>query len=306
MERKWWRDRYDQVMNRRDFLFTLGAVAASGATYAAREPISRPIPKGKGERVAAVGLGSWQAFDVEASGADFEQARGALARYRALGGRVVDTSPMYGRAEAALGALGVDDLFVATKIWTRGKAEGERQLASSFAKLKRERLDLVQVHNLLDADAHLATIAKAKAQGTVRYAGVTHYTASAHAELERFVARDEVDFVQVNYSLAEPEADRRLLDAAAAHGVAVLVNRPFAEGAMFAAVKGKPLPAVAQELGCSSAAQLFVKWILGHEAVTCVLAGTRKPQHVEENLAAATEPLPSAAQRKQIAQWFGA
>jgi len=140
--------------------------------------------------------------------------------------------------------------------------------------------------------------------GTIRYAGVTHYTASAHADLERYVAREDVDFLQVNYSLAEPEADRCLLDAAAAHGIAVLVNRPFAEGAMFAAVKGRALPRVAAALGCTSAAQLFLKWIIGHPAVTCVLAGTRKAQHVEENLAAASEPVPTPAQRRQIAEWF--
>lgn len=301
-------------MDRRTFLWAMGAAMAASMAQpraAGAGLLARPIPHGAGERLPVVGLGSWQAFDVETSGADFDQAREALARFAALGGRVVDTSPMYGRAETALGALGagVDPdarLFMATKIWTRGKDAGARQLDDSLAKLERKRLDLVQVHNLLDADAHLATLARARAEGRVRYVGVTHYTAAAHADLEKYAGRDGVDFVQVNYSLAEPEADRRLLDAAAAKGVAVLVNRPFAEGAMFAAVKGRELPGVAAELGCTSAAQLFLKWILGHAAVTCVLCGTRNPRHVEDNLGAAREPLPDAKQRALIAAWFRA
>lgn len=163
-------------------------------------------------------------------------------------------------------------------------------------------LDLMQVHNLVDVNAHLATLAAWKKEGRVRYVGVTHYTASAHADLERMLPK--VDFLQVNYSLAEPQAGQRLLAAAAAAGVAVIINRPFAEGTMFAQVKGKPLPGFAAEIGCNSWAQLFLKWILANPAVTCVIPGTRSARHVEDNLGAARGLLPDAAMRKRIETAF--
>jgi diketogulonate reductase-like aldo/keto reductase len=216
---------------------------------------------------------------------------------------------MYGRAESALGAVCAREdpdagLFIATKIWTRGKEEGERQLADSIAKLGRKRIDLVQVHNLVDVGTQLSTIRAARERGEVRYIGVTHYTESAHAELGRALERERPDFLQVNYSLAEPEAGQRLLAQARERGVAVLVNRPFAEGAMFRQARDRTLPPVATELGCASAAQLFLKWILAEPAVTCVLCGTRDPAHVADNLAAGSGPLPDAAQRRAIEDWY--
>ncbi len=171
-------------------------------------------------------------------------------------------------------------------------------------KLRVERLDLMQVHNLVDADTQLATLADWKASGRIRYAGVTHYHAGAHADLERFVKRADIDFIQVNYSLAEPEAERRLLRAAADSGAAVIVNRPFAEGAMFRRVKGKPVPEWAKEIGCASWAQFFLKWILAHPAVTCVIPATRNPAHVADNLDAASGPPPDEAMRRKMADYF--
>jgi aryl-alcohol dehydrogenase-like predicted oxidoreductase len=177
-------------------------------------------------------------------------------------------------------------------------------MEDSMRKLRVERLDLMQVHNLVDAPTHVATLREWKKAGRVRYLGVTHYHAGAHGDLERAIKPGDLDFVQVNYSLAEPEADRRLLAAAAASRTAVIVNRPFAEGAMFGRVKGKALPEWAKEIGCATWAQFFLKWILGHPAVTCVIPGTRNPKHVADNIGAASGPLPDEAMRKKMATYF--
>jgi aryl-alcohol dehydrogenase-like predicted oxidoreductase len=268
----------------------------------------RVIPR-SGERIPVVGLGTWQSFDVPDHGDTFEAAGRVLRRFLELGGSVVDTSPMYGRAEAALGELaglhGVRNrLFFATKLWTTGREFGERQLERSLALLGRSPLDLVQVHNLRDLDTQLAILAEARAAGKVRLIGITHFQADAHARMQRLVEADAVDVVQVNYSLAEPEAGNGLLQACADHGVAVLVNRPFQEGAMFARGGDRELPPVAAEILAGSHAQLYLKWILSNPAVTCVLTGTRNVDHIAENMAAASEPLPDARQQRDIAAWF--
>ena len=272
--------------------------------------LQRPIPK-TGEALPAVGLGTWQAFDVAGNAAETGQAREALKALVEMGGRVLDSSPMYGSAESVSGTLAAElgltsKLFVATKVWTSGRQAGIRQMEDSMRKLGVERLDLMQVHNLVDAPTHLATLREWKAAGRVRYLGVTHYSASAHADLERAVERDGVDFIQVNYSIAEPEADRRLLSAAADARTAVIVNRPFAEGAMFRRVRGRALPEWAAEAGAASWAQFFLKWIVAHPAVTCAIPGTRNPAHVADNMAAAAGPLPDEAMRRKMAAYYRA
>jgi len=274
----------------------------------AAERLQRPIPK-TGETIPAVGLGTWQAFDVAGDAAETAQAREALKALVDLGGRVIDSSPMYGSAESVSGQLADElrvkaKLFVATKVWTSGKQAGIRQMEDSMRKLRVERLDLMQVHNLVDAGTHLATLRDWKSAGRVRYLGVTHYHAGAHADLEKIIRPGDIDFVQVNYSLAEPEADRRLLAVAADSRTAVIVNRPFAEGSMFRRVKDKPLPDWATEIGCASWAQFFLKWILGHPFVTCAIPGTRNPKHVADNLGAASGPLPDEAMRRRMSVYF--
>jgi aryl-alcohol dehydrogenase-like predicted oxidoreductase len=274
----------------------------------AAERLERAIPK-TGEAIPAVGLGTWQGFDVGGDPAETAEARDALKALVDLGGRVIDSSPMYGSAESVCGRLAAElgvqsRLFVATKVWTSGRQAGIRQMEDSMRKLRVERLDLMQVHNLVDASTHLATLREWKNAGRVRYLGVTHYHAGAHADLERYVKPGDLDFVQANYSLAEPEAERRLLGVAASTGTAVIVNRPFAEGAMFARVKGKPLPEWAKEIGCASWAQFFLKWILANPAVTCVIPGTRNAKHVADNLGAGSGPLPDDASRKKMAAHF--
>jgi len=275
---------------------------------AASGPLARRVPK-TGEAIPAVGLGTWQVFDVASDAKEKAQARETLKVFVELGGRVIDSSPMYGSSESVTGelaaALGVKGrLFVATKVWTSGSQAGIRQMEDSMRKLRVERLDLMQVHNLVDAPTHLATLREWKSAGRIRYLGVTHYHAGAHADLEKIIRPGDVDFVQVNYSLAEPEADRRLLAAAADSRTAVIVNRPFAEGSMFRRVRDKPLPAWAQEIGCTSWAQFFLKWIIAHPAVTCAIPGTRNPRHVADNLGAASGPLPDEAMRRRMSVYF--
>jgi diketogulonate reductase-like aldo/keto reductase len=270
--------------------------------------LERSIPK-TGEKIPAVGLGTWQVFDVAGNAAETAQAREALKAFVGLGGRVLDSSPMYGSSESVSGQLATElgvksRLFVATKVWTSGREACIRQMEDSMRKLRVERLDLMQVHNLVDAHTHLATLRDWKKAGRVRYVGVTHYHAGAHADLEKIIRPGDVDFVQVNYSLAEPEADRRLLAAAAESRTAVIVNRPFAEGAMFRRVGDKPLPEWAKEIGCASWAQYFLKWILAHPAVTCAIPGTRSAMHIADNLGAARGPLPDEAARRRMKSYF--
>ena len=278
------------------------------SSRAAPALLQRRIPK-TGEDIPAVGLGTWQVFDVAGDAKELEQARETLKTFVQLGGRLVDSSPMYGSSESVTGRLAAElglraRLFVATKVWTSGKQAGIRQMEDSMKKLRVERLDLMQVHNLVDAPTQLATLREWKKAGRVRYIGVTHYNAGAHEDLEKFIRPGDIDFVQVNYSLAEPEAGQRLLRAAADSRTAVIVNRPFAEGAMFGRVKGKPLPSWAIEISVTSWAQLFLKWILAHPAVTCAIPGTRNPKHVADNLAAASGPLPDEAMRTMMLDYF--
>jgi diketogulonate reductase-like aldo/keto reductase len=287
---------------------TFGGRMPPGHAADSPAPLQRTIPK-TGERIVAVGLGTWQVFDVASDAKEKAQAQETLKAFVELGGRVIDSSPMYGSSESVTGelaaALGIKTkLFVATKVWTSGSQAGIRQMEDSMRKLRVERLDLMQVHNLVDAPTHLATLREWKNSGRVRYLGVTHYHAGAHADLEKIIRPGDIDFVQVNYSLAEPEADRRLLAAAADTRTAVIVNRPFAEGAMFRRVRDKPLPAWAQEIGCASWAQFFLKWILGHPAVTCAIPGTRNPRHVADNLGAASGPLPDEPMRRRMSVYF--
>jgi diketogulonate reductase-like aldo/keto reductase len=265
--------------------------------------IERAIPA-TGELLPVIGLGTWQTFDV--GPADHEARGQVLQRFVELGGRVVDTSPMYRQAEAAIGAVVVerglrDSLFLATKVWTRA-AEGAAQMEESLGKLQVPAVDLLQVHNLLDVEAHLETLAEWKAGGRTRYVGVTHYTVESHRELERFLERDIVDFVQFNYSLAVRDAEARLLPAAAERGVATLINRPFESGQSFRDAARAPLPAVARDLGCETWAQVFLKYVISHPAVTCVIPATADLDHLEQNMAAGIGPLPSAQERRALVE----
>jgi aryl-alcohol dehydrogenase-like predicted oxidoreductase len=296
--------------SRRRFLHTVATAALAmhaPLSFAETPPLRRAIPR-DGRTVPAVGLGTWQAFDYADDPAADRDALATLRLVAAAGG-VIDSSPMYGRSEAVAGRLlrkadPARAAFVATKVWTRGKAAGRAQIDESMRLLGRDPIDLMQVHNLVDLDTHLATLADLKTAGRVRYVGITHYTASAHADLVRAIERGGLDFVQVNYSLRERDAARTVFPAARANGVAVLVNRPFAEGDVFRATKGKPLPDFARDIGVASWAQYALKFILGEAAVTCAIPGTRNPKHCADNLGAATGPMPDAALCRRMAEHF--
>jgi diketogulonate reductase-like aldo/keto reductase len=216
---------------------------------------------------------------------------------------------MYGRSEAVLGELIAKldlrpRLWIATKVWTRGRKAGEAQIAESMRRLRTDRLDLLQIHNLLDWREHVPTLRALQQSGKVRYSGITHYRADAHAELERVLTDERFDFLQVNYSLAERDAESRLLPFCRDKGVAVLANRPFADGAMFDRVRGKPLPPWAAEIGCASWAQFFLKFVVSHPAVTCTIPATAKSRHVQDNCGAGLAPVPDAAQRSRMAEYW--
>jgi diketogulonate reductase-like aldo/keto reductase len=267
--------------------------------------LTRKIPS-SGESLPAIGLGTWQVFDV---GSDPSSRLPLKDVLRTLETGLVDSSPMYGSSETVAGdlvaELGLrDKLFMATKVWTSGRAEGIRQMEDSFRKLRVKTMDLMQVHNLVDVATHTKTLQEWKAQKRVRYIGITHYTSSAYAEVERSLKTGQYDFLQINYSLGERESERRLLPLAAELRVAVIANRPFAEGILFRRVKGKPLPPWAAELGIASWAQYFLKWIVSHPAVTCTIPGTGRPEHMRDNLGAGTGTMPGDAQRRRMVQYY--
>jgi diketogulonate reductase-like aldo/keto reductase len=261
-----------------------------------------------GEELPVIGIGTWQTFDVRDAAARAPLGE-VLKLFSQSGGRMVDSSPMYGASESVAGELiaelGLrDKLFIATKVWTSGRSEGIRQMETSFKRLRVERMDLMQIHNLVDVETHTRTLMEWKQKKRVRYIGITHYTASAYNDVERWLKAEQYDFLQINYSLGERDAERRLLPLCQERKVAVIANRPFAEGTLFSRVKGKPLPPWAAELGIQSWAQYFLKWIVSHPAVTCAIPATAKPDHMKDNMAAGLGPLPDEAARKRMADYF--
>jgi diketogulonate reductase-like aldo/keto reductase len=267
--------------------------------------LMRQIPA-SGEEIPVIGLGTWQTFDIGPRAPERTALQEVLRTFAATGVAMVDTSPMYGNAETVLGDLtsALDlrsRLFVATKVWTSGRQAGIEQMESSLRKLRTETVDLMQVHNLVDVETHLDTLQGWKDAGRVRYVGVTHYTASAHEALAKVIASRPVDFVQVNYSVGEPEAARRLLPLAHERGVAVIVNRPFGGGGLVRRLGSRPLPDWAADLGCGSWGQLLLKFVISHPAVTCVIPATSQVAHLQDNIQAGDGPLPDEALRARIA-----
>ena len=270
--------------------------------------MTRKIPS-TGEEIPAVGLGTWQVFDAGNDASARAPLREVLAAFAKAGGKVIDSSPMYGSAESVAGDLVAElglreKLFVATKVWTRGREDGIREMETSFRRLRVKQMDLMQVHNLLDVGVHTKTLLDWKSKNKIRYLGITHYTSSAYAEVEKWLKAEKYDFMQINYSLAERDSEKRLLNICHEKNIAVIANRPFAEGAMFRRVRGKPLPPWAAQTGVASWAQFFLKWIVGHPAVTCVIPGTGKPEHIADNLAAGIGVLPDQAMRRRMAEYF--
>ena len=278
----------------------------SNSSSAAVPLIKRSIPR-SGEQLPVLGLGTYIVLDVPPGAPELTELKEVLKTFAAGGARLIDSSPMYGRAEAVVGELVAaanlrESVFLATKVWTSGRDAGVRQMQDSLRLMRTQRIDLMQVHNLLDLATHTKTLNEWKAAGTLRYVGITHYHAGAYRELEKLLKTREYDFVQFNYSLAEREAEQRLLAVAAETGTAVIINRPFAQGELFSKVKGREVPAWAAQFDCDSWAQFFLKYIIAHPAVTCVIPGTGKVRHMTDNLKAGSGRLPDERTRKRMVE----
>jgi aryl-alcohol dehydrogenase-like predicted oxidoreductase len=307
-------------MDRRNFLAmttgiaaAAGTVAAGAQTAGAAKPSStqllmRRIPS-TGETIPAIGLGTSGPFEVGADAAARAPLQEVLQAFFAAGATLIDTSPMYSTAEAVLGDLLTPEqqtkVFMATKVWTpssggHGEQKGIEQMQRSMALLKHKRVELMQVHNLVDLDAHLKTLRHWKGEGRIKYLGVTHYTTSSYPDLIDIISREKLDFVQFNYSAVTREAEKKLLPLCADKGVAVLINRAFEDGRLFEKVRGKPLPVWAAEFQTTSWAQVFLKFVLAHPAVTCVIPATGKIRNMQDNLGAGRGALPDARQRALI------
>jgi diketogulonate reductase-like aldo/keto reductase len=273
--------------------------------------LTRPIPS-TGEAMPVIGLGTWRAFDVGAEVTARQPLREVVRLLLDIGGRMIDSSPMYGRAEAVTGDLLTENgarprAVLATKVWTTGRERGIEQMRRSAQLLRTEVIDLIQIHNLVDWRTHLASLRRMKEEGRVRYIGITHYTTGALPELARILDSEPgIDFVQLGYSLATRAAETELLPTAAARGVAVIVNQPLERGDLFGRVRGRALPDWAAEFDCASWAQLFLKYILAQPAVTCVIPATGNPEHMKEGLGAGFGRLPDMRQRQRIREFWGA
>lgn len=269
--------------------------------------LTRPIPA-SGEELPVIGLGTYIVFDVESTPANIDARQAIVKSMIEKGASLIDSSPMYNRAEDVIGDIiktsrNRDKLFLATKVWTNGKAAGERQMRASSERMNAGVMDLMQVHNLRDTDEHLATIRDWQAEGRIRYNGVTHYRASALDDLEAAMRQHKPEFIQINYSLTERESDQRILPLAKDLGIAVLINRPFVAGRLFRAVRDRPVPDWAREFA-ESWGQFFLKFIISHPAVTCVIPATSKIHHMADNLGAGFGSLPDDKTRQRMANYF--
>lgn len=296
------RRRFCQALSAGAAVAAWGPASSIGAETAM---LKRKIPS-SGEELPVIGLGTSGVFDVGGGSAERAPLTQVLKILTETGGSLLDTSPMYNRAEAVAGDLiaaqGLRDrMFIATKVWTRGKDAGLQQIETSMRLLKAPTLDLVQVHNLLDLQTQLANVRALKSQGKVRYTGITHYTVASHTDLQNVIQREPLEFVQLNYSIVTRQAEQRLLPVAAERKVAVLVNRPFEDGALFARVRGKALPPWAAEIDCQSWAQFFLKFIVSHPAVTCVIPATASPEHMADNMRAGLGKMPDDKMRERMA-----
>ena len=297
--------------NRRDVLVAGAMLGATPPALLAKETSTMhtaSIPA-TGEQLPVIGLGTYSVFDVDSTTDAIAERREIVDLLTSNGGSVIDTSPMYNRSEKVIGdvtATGADreQLFLATKVWTDGRESGIAQMQRSFELMKTETIDLMQVHNLRDTALHMETIREWQEDGRIRYNGLTHYTAGAHAALEREMREFEPQFIQINYSLGEREAERRVLPLAKEMGIAVIINRPFQAGRLFRAVAGKDLPDFAAGFA-ESWGQFFLKFIVSHPAVSCAIPATSKPHHMIDNMRAGFGEMPDDKMRKRMSDYFG-
>lgn len=296
--------------DRRDVLAASLACASAAAlpAWAADASIARrPIPHGNGEMLPVVGVGTSRVFEVGADRTKRDNLAGVLRALVAGGGSVVDTASSYGTAEEVVGAIAGDErgkLFLATKLEARGGAAAESEFARSLRRLRVDRVDLLQAHNIEEGDAGLPFFFELKRRGLARYVGCTTTFPDQYGATETIIRRDKPDFVEVDCSIANRETEKRLIPAAAEVGAAVLIALPFGRASLFAKVRGKPLPPVAAEIGAATWGQVFLKYLLGNPAVTCVIPGTDKADHMGDNLAAGRGPVPDAKQRLELVRYF--
>ena len=301
-------------MNRRKFLQTSAlslvtpVVESKVELNATGQMLQRLIPS-TGEKLPVVGLGTWQSFDVSNDQHERQNLKGILKAFVQHGGKVIDSSPMYGSSESVVGDLANElninsDLFLATKVWTNGKAAGINQMQQSLQRMRTKQMDLMQVHNLLDAETHLETLHDWKTNKRIRYIGLTHYHSGGYQQMKQLMLAHDIDFIQINYSILSREAELDLLPIAKEKGIAVLINRPYDGGNLFSKVKNRQLPTWARDFDCDSWGQFFLKFILANESVTCVIPGTSKLHHLNDNLSAGTGGLPTEAQRLKMSQFF--
>jgi diketogulonate reductase-like aldo/keto reductase len=291
---------------------TAGLILPIGAARAQTKSESSTILKraipASGEKLPVIGLGTWSVFDVDLTPDKRASLSEVLSLFVKHGGKVIDSSPMYGRAEGVIGELAAklhlrDSLFIATKVWTPGKEAGIVQMERSMARFQTKRIDLMQVHNLVDVDTQMASLREWKTKGRIRYAGITHSQARGFYEVERIMRSQKPDFVQINYSIMEPGAAQRILPLAQELHMAVIINRPFGGGGLFGRVAAKSLPPWAAEIDCRSWAQFFLKWIIAHPAVTCTIPATNNPRHLEDNMQGGIGRLPDAKMRQRMVQF---
>jgi len=287
-------------------LLALPAGLALPALHAAPLPLlTRPVPS-SGEQLPLVGLGSWITFNVGRDPRGRAESGAVMRAFFAGGGRMIDSSPMYGSAQEVIGealqAIKPARLFAADKVWTGEGGEGAGQIETSRRRWGVPRFDLLQVHNLLAWEAHLPALLAMKREGRLRYVGITTSEGRRHAEIEKIMASRPIDFVQVSYNVLDREVEQRILPLARERRIGVIVNRPFRQGALTRALAGKPLPGWARELGCASWAQALLKFILAHPAVSCAIPATTSVVHVRENLLAGAGRLPDEALRRRMVQ----
>ncbi len=302
----------DEMLTRRDMLALTGAAGTAALApgwLAAGETVMRRKIPATGEMLPVIGLGTSGVFDVDSTEAELEPRREIVRLMVDRGGSVIDTSPMYGRAEDVSGRV-VDELglrkeiFFATKVWIRGRDEGLAQMRESMRLLRTDVIDLMQVHNLVDWKTQLASIRDWQEDGKIRYSGITHYRVDAHGALADVIEQGRPQFVQLNYSITTRAAEDRLLPLAADKGVAVIVNRAFEDGRIFQALRGKPVPDWAAAFGAASWGQFLLKYVLAQPAVTCVIPGTSKVKHMADNLAGGVGRLPDEAERRRMVAYI--
>jgi aryl-alcohol dehydrogenase-like predicted oxidoreductase len=284
-------------------------IGLSSRLFAAEgSPLMRAIPS-TGEKLPVIGLGRAVTFDVPSNSPKTNDITEVITRFVKRGGKVIDSSPMYGNAESLIGQIAAKSgvsksLFIATKVWTLGKEAGIQQMERSLDRFQTRTIDLMQVHNLVDVGIQMSTLRDWKSKGRIRYTGITYSEPKGFAEIERNMKSQRPDFVQINYSIADRGAAQRILPLAQELRMGVLINRPFGSGGVIKAVSGRPLPPWAAEFDCHSWAQFLLKWVVSHPAVTCVIPATNNPQHLEDNMGAGFGRLPDAKTRQRMAALF--